>query len=245
MRTHRLFAPVKLDVGEKTELGEKSARYLSRVLRLRAGTEIVLFNGDGDDYLCKLVRVGRERVAVRVLEHTPNSAESPLRITLVQAMSRGERMDYCLQKATELGVTAVQLLLSERVELKLAGDRLEKRMAHWRGVVESACEQSGRARVPDLRPPVDVAAWLAEPGPELVAQRLVLDAAADTTLRQMDLGQSIDLAIGPEGGFTDSELGLMTGSGVAAVRLGPRILRTETAGPAAVAVLQSMAGDLA
>jgi 16S rRNA (uracil1498-N3)-methyltransferase len=185
-----------------------------------------------------LVRVGREQLGVQVLERTSNSRESPLRITLVQAMSRGERMDYCLQKATELGVTAIQLLLSERVELKLTDERLAKRLTHWRGVMESACEQSGRARVPDLRPPIGLEAWLEGPG-----QRWVLDADAATSLRRMDPGQGIDLAVGPEGGFTESELSLMTGSGVVAVRLGPRTLRTETAGPAAVAVLQSMAGD--
>lgn len=243
MRSHRLFAPVKLNVGEEATLGEKAAHYLSRVLRLREGNEIILFNGDGHDYRCKVVRGGRERLAAQVLESTPNDTESPLRITLVQALSRGERMDYCLQKATEMGVTAFQLLLSERVELKLKGERLEKRMAHWRAVVESACEQSGRARLPDLLPPLGLVAWLEVPGADTAAQRLVLDADAGMPLRQLDPGQCIELAVGPEGGFTEAELDLMTGSGVAAVRLGPRILRTETAGPAALAVLQSMAGD--
>ena len=245
MREHRLFAPLQLRVGDQIALGEKATHYLSKVLRLREGTEIVLFNGDGKDYRCKLTGFGRQQVAAQVLECTPNAAESPLRVTLVQALSRGERMDYCLQKATELGVSAVQLLLSERVELKLAGSRLEKRMAHWRGVVESACEQSGRARLPELLPPLGIETWLDGSGQEVVMQRLVLDAGAVMTLGQLKPCQSFELAVGPEGGFTDAELSLMGSSGVVGVRLGPRTLRTETAGPAALAVLQSMFGDWA
>lgn len=239
MRDHRLFTREPLAAGARITLGEKPAHYLCRVLRLAEGAELVLFNGDGYDYRCRLESAGRGGVRVEVLQRRPNAAESPLRITLSQALSRGERMDYCLQKATELGVASVQLLLSERVELKLAGDRLEKRLAHWRGVMESASEQCGRATVPDLAAPIDLHSWIA-----LGGKKLFLDADVGLPLREADLGDQVDIAVGPEGGFSEAELDAMKRGGVIAVRLGPRILRTETAGPAAIAVLQSIGGDL-
>lgn len=238
MRTHRVFTPEPLKVGETISLGGKPAHYLLRVLRLPEGSEIVLFNGDGNDYLCRLDDSGRGEVRAQVLERQGNRAESSLRITLCQAVSRGERMDYAVQKATELGVAAVQLLLSERVEVKLDGQRLEKRLAHWRGVMESASEQCGRATVPQLHAPIDLHTWLAGSG-----MRLALDSEASQSLAGIELEQSVGLAVGPEGGFSESELETMNAGGVLAVRLGPRTLRTETAGPAAIAVLQAIAGD--
>lgn len=202
----------------------------------------MLFNGDGCDYRCRLLTLKAGIVEAEVLEATENRAESPFKITLSQAMSRGERMDYCLQKATELGVSAVQLLDSERVELKLAGARLDKRMAHWRGVMQSASEQCGRAIVPELRAPVSIGEWLAVGSPRQ-SRALVLDAGAADALSDVDADNEVDIAVGPEGGFSGAELASMKAAGVTSVRLGPRILRTETAGPAAIAVLQSLRGD--
>lgn len=238
MRTHRLFTSEPLTEGETVSLVGKPAHYLSRVLRLPEGTEIVLFNGDGNDYLCRLNDFGRGEVRAQVLERQQNRAQSPLDITLCQAVSRGERMDYTLQKTTELGVNAVQLLLSDRVEVKLDSRRLEKRLAHWRGVVESASEQCGRATVPELRAPIDLHTWLAGSG-----MRLVLDDGGAQALSAVELADRVEIAVGPEGGFSEAELGAMKASGVLPVRLGPRIMRTETAGPAAIAVLQAIAGD--
>ncbi len=238
MRTHRLFTPEPLTEGETVSLVGNPAHYLSRVLRLPEGTEIILFNGDGNDYLCRLDDFGRGEVRAQVLERQRNRTRSPLDITLCQAVSRGERMDYTLQKATELGVNAVQLLLSDRVEVKLDSRRLEKRLAHWRGVVESASEQCGRATVPELRAPIDLHSWLAGSG-----MRLVLDEQASRSLAGLELERTVGLAVGPEGGFSERELQTMNARGVLAVRLGPRTLRTETAGPAAIAVLQAIAGD--
>lgn len=240
MRKHRLLVPLRLIPGEEISLDDKASHYLARVLRLAPGIEIELFNGDGNDYRCRLTHVGRDRVSAQVLERSANGAESPLRITLAQAMSRGERMDYCLQKATELGVAAFQLLLSDRVELKLTGARLERRMDHWRGVIESACEQCGRATVPGLAAPVSIDAWLQSP-----ARRLVLDTLGGSFLAHQQPGENIEIAVGPEGGFTEQELERMQNAGASLVRMGPRILRTETAGPAAIAVLQCLAGDFA
>lgn len=239
MKTHRLYTPETLEVGEKIVLQGQAAHYLSRVLRLADNTEVMLFNGDGHDYRCELYGFDRDSVRIRVQQRLSNDSISPLRITLVQAMSRGDRMDYSLQKATELGVAAVQLLVTERVELKLVGARLEKRLAHWRGVIQSACEQCGRATLPELREPVTIAEWLALPD-----MKLVLDAGGDCSLSQVEPDGGIDIAVGPEGGFSDEEIELMKRSGVQRVRMGPRILRTETAGPAAIAVVQSIAGDM-
>lgn len=238
MRTHRLFTPEPLTEGETVSLVGNPAHYLSRVLRLPEGTEIILFNGDGNDYLCRLDDFGRGEVRAQVLERQRNRTRSPLDITLCQAVSRGERMDYTLQKAAELGVNAVQLLLSERVEVKLGSQRLEKRLAHWRGVVESASEQCGRATVPELRAPIDLHTWLAGSG-----VRLVLDDGGEQALAAVELADRVEIAVGPEGGFSEAELDAMKAGGVLAVRLGPRIMRTETAGPAAIAVLQAIAGD--
>lgn len=240
MRTHRLFAPFEASVDDAITLEGNAAHYLSRVLRLSEGAEVVLFNGDGHDYACCLEAFSRGQVVARVIERTSNGCESPLKLTLSQALSRGERMDYSLQKATELGVHAIQLLTSERVELRLKGERLAKRMAHWQGVLTSASEQCGRATVPELRAPITLETWSKGPG-----TRLVLDAAAAESLARVAPAQALDLAIGPEGGFSESELAMATGNGATAVSMGPRILRTETAGPAAIAVLQSVAGDFA
>jgi 16S rRNA (uracil1498-N3)-methyltransferase len=238
MRTHRLFTPESLHVGTDVVLDKKAAHYLFRVLRLPENSELILFNGNGNDYRCMLSRSGRDCAHAQVLESAPGRPESPLRITLTQAISRGDRMDYSLQKATELGVAAIHLLFSERVEVKLGGGRLEKRLQHWRGVIRSASEQCGRATVPELRAPVALHQWLEIPG-----RRLVLEARADDTLGTTELGDSVDLAVGPEGGFSKAEIDSMKRSGVHPVRLGPRILRTETAGPAAIAVLQAIGGD--
>jgi 16S rRNA (uracil1498-N3)-methyltransferase len=162
-------------------------------------------------------------------------------ITVAQAISRGERMDQTLQKCTELGASAFRPLFSERVEVRLSGDKLERRMAHWRGVVVAACEQSGRAVVPQVLPALDLDDWLAN---DRAGQRIVMHPGADASLARLDPGQRVELAIGPEGGFSDREYERILAGGVRGVRLGRRILRTETAAPAAVAILQALFGDL-
>ncbi|HKJ17717.1 MAG TPA: 16S rRNA (uracil(1498)-N(3))-methyltransferase [Xanthomonadales bacterium] len=238
MRSSRLFTPEVLQVGAEVELGQKAGHYLSRVLRMSSNAEIILFNGDGQDYRCVLENLNRDGASARVVECLPGIPDSSLKITLCQAISRGDRMDYSLQKATELGVTSVRLLLSERVEVKLGGSRLEKRLAHWQGVIQSASEQCGRSTLPKLYPPVVLHEW-----PKSNYQRLVLDARADLPMRSLKLADKVEIAVGPEGGFSDAEIGLIVRSGAQNIRLGPRVLRTETAGPAAIAVLQSMGGD--
>lgn len=241
MRISRVFTDQALGAGQVVELDEGLSHYLQRVLKLRVGDALVLFNGDGSDHAGELVGVERRKATVALHARLPAAAESPLEVTLVQAVSRGERMDLTLQKATELGVAAVQPVFTERVEVRLEAERLERRMAHWLAVLRSACEQSGRGRVPRLAAPVLLEDWL---GRVVDHPRLVLDPAAERNLSALTVRPGpIEFLVGPEGGLTDSELQRLEGGGVLRVRLGPRILRTETAGPAALAVLQALGGD--
>ena len=241
MRISRIYTDQALSPDSKLELGQKTSHYLSRVLKLRVGSPLVLFNGDGYDYAAELMSATKNGAECLVSARLPAVAESGLAITLVQAISRGERMDLSLQKATELGVAAIQPITSERVEVKLDPRREEKRLLHWKRVIISACEQSGRACVPAMHAPVSLDDWIAGSQDCL---RLVLDPQSDQALTGQTLDQSIvELLVGPEGGFSEPELNRLKIAGVKPVSIGPRILRTETAGPAAVAVLQCMGGD--
>ena len=241
MRISRIHTDSALEPESELVLPGGAAHYLLRVLRAAAGQRFILFNGDGFDYVAEIVRPGTKDVSVRVLSRLPACPESPLRITLVQALSRGERMDQTLQKSTELGTVAFQPLVTERVEVRIRPEKLEKRMEHWRKVVISACEQSGRAIIPDVNEPLSLGEWLGRAGK---TQRLVLEPGAEMSLAKISLEQTAELLIGPEGGFSDMELASLREHEVLAVSLGPRILRTETAGPAAIAILQALAGDL-
>lgn len=241
MRIHRVHTYQALEPGLDVALQESGAHYLGRVLRVGVGQPVVLFNGDGHDYAAEVRRVTRREIALAVSSRLPGLAESALRITVVQALSRGERMDHTLQKCTELGAAAFQPLVSERSGVRLEGEKLERRLEHWQAVVISACEQCGRARVPPVRPPLTLLGWLNQSDG---GSRLVLDPNAALPLAGADPAEAVELAVGPEGGFSEAEFALMDGAGVAGVSLGPRILRTETAAPSAVAILQCLHGDL-
>jgi len=241
VRIHRVHTLNTLQAGQEVMIVDRSAHYLSRVLRVAAGQTIVLFNGDGHDYVAEVIRPGKKQVILSVTSRLPGTAESSLKITVVQAISRGERMDQTLQKCTELGVAAFRPLLSKRVEVRLRAEKYAKRLEHWQRVVISACEQSGRAVVPEVLGPLEFDDWLVM---EPAGQRLVLAPGAETSLAGVKLNDVAELVVGPEGGFSDTELELMGSRGIEAVSLGPRVLRTETAAPAAVAVLQALAGDL-
>ncbi len=241
MRVSRIFTDQALQPGGEVTLDEKSSHYLLKVLRLRTEDPVVLFNGDGSDYAGALVSPERKAAKVAVASRLPGAPESPLRITLVQAVSRGERMDYTLQKCTELGVAGFRPVFTERVEVRLGEERLARRMAHWLSVIRASCEQSGRAVIPELHPPMALHEWLQRPG---TGVRLVLDAKAEDALSGQSIGDGVvELLVGPEGGLTEHETRLARLAGVRPVSLGPRVLRTETAGPAGVAVLQSLGGD--
>lgn len=245
MRVTRVHVDMPLAVGIEIELPENAANHLAKVLRLGVGDACVLFNGDGHDYPARLIAAGKRVVRVAIDQCITIDKESPLQLTLLQAIARGEKMDLILQKATELGVAALIPLNSQRSEVRLESARAEKRLAHWRGVVVSACEQCGRARVPGVGMPralPQVLTALAEGG-----LRLLLDPDATATLSQLSPGPSeaVCLAVGPEGGWSLQDIEQLHAAGFKGVRLGPRVLRTETAGIAAISILQARLGDLA
>jgi 16S rRNA (uracil1498-N3)-methyltransferase len=244
MRLTRSHIDTTLSPGKRVVLPESAANHLTRVLRLREGDDCVLFNGDGRDYAARIVSIGKREVAAEVLSSLPVESESPLTITLIQGIARGEKMDLILQKATELGVSAVMPVVAERTEVKLDADRAEKRVAHWRSVMVSACEQSGRARIPSLSAPLPLFQAISTPrDPSL---QLTLDPFGETSLATLPAPTtaSVTIAIGPEGGWSPRDREALRAAGFIGLRLGPRILRTETAGLAAIAALQSRFGDL-
>ena len=244
MRVTRCYVDITLQLGARVVLPESAAAHLVRVLRLREGDDCVLFNGDGHDYAARLAVVGKREVSADVLGASAVNNESPLRIVLVQGIARGEKMDLILQKATELGVAGIVPVIAERTEVKLDAERTAKRMAHWRSVMVSACEQSGRARVPELGHPAALAQAAASLSPDCI--KLTLDPVGEFSLATLaEPGtQSIAIAIGPEGGWSPRDREVLAAAGFLGLRMGPRILRTETAGLAAIAALQSRFGDL-
>ena len=244
MRVTRVHVDLPLATRDRLELPADAARHLVQVLRLRPGDGFVLFNGDGRDFAATVLEADRRGARVEVGEAVVVERESPLRVLLLQGIARGEKMDLILQKATELGVDGIRPLFSERSEVKLEGARADKRLAHWRSVVASACGQSGRARVPAVAAPAGLATVLESlPAGGL---RLLLDPEGALALPalQPGPGQPVYLAIGPEGGWAPRDREQLHAAGFRGLRLGPRILRTETAGLAAIAALQALHGDL-
>ncbi len=245
MRTIRCYVDAPLAVNSELQLQDNSVNHLLRVLRLADGASVTLFNGDGYDYACRLSVRGKAQAVANVEIRTAVDNESPLRIALAQGIARGEKMDLILQKATELGVAEVWPLITDRTEVKLDAERLQKRMVHWRGVLCSACEQSGRARIPVLHAPRSLAELVDETGDFRL--RLTLDPQGQARIASLrvEMDASVLFAIGPEGGLSAAEREQLTTAGFVGLILGPRILRTETAGLAALAALQGRFGDLA
>ena len=243
MQRPRIHTPAALHTGINHTLPDSAAVHVTRVLRLRAGDPITLFDGTGLDYDAILREVARSRVSAEVGTGRRVESESPLEITLLQGVSRGPRMDTVMQKATELGVRIVQPLLAERSVVRLDAERGQARLEHWQRIVISACEQCGRSVVPQILPARSLDEALSELEPGTVG--LTLDPAGTIQLAGL-LGEArrLALAVGPEGGFTGNEILALTAAGFRGLRLGPRILRTETAPLAALAILQYAWGDL-
>jgi 16S rRNA (uracil1498-N3)-methyltransferase len=244
MRSIRIHVDMPLASGQDLILPAQAGEHVARVLRLEAGAPVVLFSGDdGMEFDATLASVGKREVVAHVGEGRPVHNESPLTLTLVQGVARGEKMDLIVQKATELGVARIVPILTERSEVKLDAARGEKRLLHWRAVAASACEQSGRARVPQVDAAVPMATWLAALGDDS-AMRLALLPEGTRRPGELALAGPALLAIGPEGGFGERDRTALAAHGFTGLRLGPRILRTETAGLAAIAALQALYGDL-
>jgi 16S rRNA (uracil1498-N3)-methyltransferase len=243
VRAPRLYASAHLETGASIVLESSAAHYLTRVLRLSAGARVILFNGLGGEYEATLAAGEGAGCIAEVGQFRAWEAESPLHIRLLQAISRAERMDYTVQKAVELGVQEFVPVIAERCQVRLDGTRAERRLQHWRNIMVSACQQCGRNRIPDLHPPMVVAQALSD---AFEGSKLVLDPGAGASLaRTPPVRGRVMLLTGPEGGFTEGEIALAVACGFARVRVGPRILRTETVALATVAALQALWGDLA
>lgn len=240
MRLHRIFSPRPLHSGEQIRLDNNARRHLLQVLRLQDGDAIILFDGSGRDFAARLAVLDKRTATAHV--KAPLDTEQPpvLRIHLVIGISRGERMDFAIQKAVELGAWSITPLFTKRTVVQLKGDRLASRYAHWQGVVRHACEQSGRSLMPTLHAAVSLAEWL----DEFQGQGLLLDHRAEHGLKQLQPPvDELSLLVGPEGGLSSEERGAAVQAGFRPVRLGPRILRTETAPLAAISAIQALWGD--
>lgn len=246
MRLTRLHVAAALADGNLLELPADSGAHIARVLRARPGDPLLLFNGGGEDFHAVIETVRGNRVTVLIGAATPVDNESPLQITLVQSVARGEKMDFVVQKATELGVARIVPVLTRRAVVKLDAEQAQSKREHWQAVAVAACEQCGRARIPQVETPTPVLSYLGDLDGEQL--RLVFEVPTDAD-QPLHRGASrnvhdVVLAIGPEGGFEPEELEAFALAGFTRHSLGPRILRTETAALAAITCLQTIMGDL-
>jgi len=240
--TARFFCPPPLVAGAEIALPAGSAHHAAQVLRLRVGDAVTLFDGEGGEYGAQIARVTPRAVSLRVVERRPIERESPLSITLVQALVSAERMDYAIQKAVELGAAAIAPVATARSVTRLDGARAERRVEHWRQIAIASCEQCGRNRVPAVHAPCELREWLSRPSE--AGLRLLLAPGATQSLADLPPpDQGVELLIGPEGGLAPDEEAAALASGFRGLRLGPRILRTETAGPAMLAAMNALWGD--
>ncbi|MEZ9595075.1 16S rRNA (uracil(1498)-N(3))-methyltransferase [Shewanella sp. 10N.261.52.F9] len=242
MRVPRIYQQSTLVVGQSVALDDEAAGHVGRVLRMSSGEQVSLFNGDGNDYLAEIISASKKNVEVKVLSSEENNSESPLNLHLGQVISRGDRMDFTIQKSVELGVNTITPLFSERCGVKLTGERLEKKIQQWQKIVISACEQSGRSVVPVIRPAMQLADWCAEPSD---AVKLNLHPRASHGVNGLTLPNNrVRLVIGPEGGLSAPEIVMTEEHQFTDVLLGPRVLRTETAALTTISALQLKFGDI-
>ncbi len=242
MRTHRLFQSGDYQPGDHIRLDKNTSQHLIKVLRYREGDTLVVFNGKGNSFVATLNDVSTGSATVVIGENALEEPESSLKLHLVLALSKGERMDYAIQKAVEAGVTEISPVISERSVVRLDEKRKKSRLLHWQGIVQHACEQSGRTFIPSLNSVIDMATALEN---LQAPTRLVLDPLASQSLRDIGHSSDVILLVGPEGGLTQNEVNMAIHAGYNAVKLGPRIFRTETASVAACVALQTLWGDLA
>jgi 16S rRNA (uracil1498-N3)-methyltransferase len=241
----RVHIDSPLTANSEIELTGNAARYVGRVLRLSPNDELTLFDGRGGEYPATIIAMSKSTIAVSIAGHVDRNLQSTLAIHLLQGISRGERMDFVVQKCTELGVHRITPVITDYSVVRLEAKRAEKRLNHWRGIAASACEQSGRNLLPTIQAPQALRTWLGQ-NFEAPGTRLIMKPGGDASIRDVGSeGQEVILLIGPEGGFSDAEYDLAEATGFKATGFGERILRTETAAVAAVAALQALYGDLA
>jgi len=242
MRLNRVHVEVPVGGRTHVDLDGTAANHVARVLRLRAGDALILFDNAGGEYQATVVALARDTVRIAVGEYLPNQRESPLRVTLAQGISRGERMDVVEQKATELGVWRIVPLLTERTVVRLNEAQAANRLRHWRAIAIAACEQCGRNHVPEITAPMGLPEFLVSGLPE--GLRLLLNPDGGLKARDLPASDAATLLIGPEGGLSDAERTAARAAQFQGLALGPRILRTETAALAALAIIQQQLGDL-
>jgi 16S rRNA (uracil1498-N3)-methyltransferase len=238
----RFFCPPPFAAGAAFALPGGAAHHAVQVLRLHVGDAVTLFDGEGGEYGAQIAHVSKRAVSVRVLERRAVERESPLRITLAQSLLAAERMDYAIQKAVELGAAAIAPIAALRSVMRLEGARAQRRLEHWRQIVIASCEQCGRNRLPYIHPPCSLAEWLRRPT-ESELRLLLAPQARQSLLDLSSPSGPVELVVGPEGGFAQEEEAALLTKGFRAVRLGPRILRAETAGPAMLAAINALWGD--
>ena len=240
MRSYRAYSSRPITIDEQCDLDDRVSHHLARVLRVKTGDRLSVFNGDGNNYQGAIVSATKHQVSVLIDSVEPADTESSLNTCLALAVSKGDRFEWAIKKATELGVTSVVPILSQRVDVRRSPERWQKKQEHWQQIVISACEQSGRAVVPEVAAPTILTQWLSDVEADC---KLVLDPEA-TPNALNDQPASIALLIGPEGGLAPSELTLASENGFSAIRLGPRVLRTETAPLVALSILGARWGDI-
>jgi 16S rRNA (uracil1498-N3)-methyltransferase len=241
----RLHVDGPLIANSELDLEGNAVRYIGRVLRLAPNDELTLFDGRGGEYRATIQSISKNKVQVSVADHIDRDVESPLAIHLLQGISRGERMDIVVQKATELGAQTITPVITDHSVVKLEAKRAEKRRQHWRGIAASACEQCGRNTLPEIESPQAFRTWLGE-NVDSPGTRIILRPGAATSLRSVDVAdRQVILLVGPEGGFSENEYELAQATGFHEIGFGGRVLRTETAALAAIAAVQTLYGDLA
>lgn len=243
MRVPRFYVPQPFAVGQEFTLPDTTFRHAIQVLRLGVGEPLILFNGEGGEYLAQMSNISKRSASVLIDSFAAIDTESPIHLTLVQAVIKPDKMDFALQKAVELGVNTIQPLITHRSVIRISKEQVDKKLQHWEGIVVAACEQSGRTRMPAVQAPLTLERWLET---SCAGTRLILAPGDFPRINALpaDLPTPIALLIGPEGGFTDEEVEACIQAGAIPVSLGSRILRTETASLAALALLQHRFGDL-
>ena len=243
MRIPHIYQPGDIALNQIINLDDDAAGHIGRVLRMSVGEQVSIFNGQGGEYLGELHEVSKKHVSVKILSFTDKDVESPLKIHLGQGVSRGDKMDFTIQKSVELGVTEITPLFTERCGVKLSGERLEKKHQQWQKIAIAAAEQSGRNVITLIHPPIKLEQWLSQSSDEL---KLTLHPRAEHSIKTITAPtDGLRFIVGPEGGFTDAEMLATKNSGFIDIRLGPRVLRTETAALTVLSALQLQFGDLA
>ena len=243
MRVPHIYQSSAIAVNTPLSLDDDAAGHIGRVLRMKVGEQVSIFNGEGGEFLSEIIEVSKKSVVVMPLEFNSHDVESPLKIHLGQCVSRGDKMDFTIQKSVELGITEITPIFSQRCGVKLSGDRLEKKHQQWQKIAIAAAEQSGRNFVPTVHSPVDLKSWLEQ---QTAAIKLTLHPRAEHSIKTITVpDDGVRFLVGPEGGFTDDEITQTKQQAFVDIRLGPRVLRTETAALTVLSALQLQFGDLA